>query len=116
MALERVMLIVSKKKKKLFILHTHAGFLAWYEAWIAILRADHDDVIKWKHFPRYWLFVWGIHVTDDFPTQRPVTRSFDVFFNLCLNKRLSKQSWGWWFRHRAHYDVIVMQNDIFQLK
>ena len=32
-----------------------------------------------------------------FPTQRPVTRSFDVFFHLRLNKRLSKQSWGWWF-------------------
>ena len=30
-------------------------------------------------------------------TQRPVTRSFDVFFRLCLNKQLSKQSWGWWF-------------------
>ena len=33
----------------------------------------------------------------DFPTQRPVTRSFDVFFDLCLNKRLCKQSRGWWF-------------------
>ena len=31
------------------------------------------------------------------PTQRPVTRSFNVFFDLCLNKQLSKQSWGWWF-------------------
>ena len=30
-------------------------------------------------------------------SQRPVTRSFDVFFDLRLNKRLSKQSWGWWF-------------------
>ena len=36
-------------------------------------------------------------VTSEFPAQRPVTRSFDVFFDLCLNKRLSKQSWGWWF-------------------
>ena len=36
-------------------------------------------------------------VPGDFPPQRPVTRSFDVFFDLCLNKRLSKQSWGWWF-------------------
>ena len=36
-------------------------------------------------------------VTGDFPSQRPVTRSFDVFFDLRLNKRLSKQSWGWWF-------------------
>ena len=25
------------------------------------LPASHDDVIKWKHFPRYWPFVWGIH-------------------------------------------------------
>ena len=32
----------------------------------------------------------------EFPTQRPVTRSFDVFFDLRLNKRLSKQPLGWW--------------------
>ena len=32
----------------------------------------------------------------EFPTQRPVTRSCDVFFDLRLNKRLSKQPWGWW--------------------
>ena len=50
---------------------------------------SHDDVIRWKHFPRYWPFVRGIH--------RPVTRSFDFVFDLRLNKRLSKQSWGWWF-------------------
>ena len=36
-------------------------------------------------------------VTGEFPAQRPVTRSFDVFVDLCLNKRLSKHSWGWWF-------------------
>ena len=29
--------------------------------------------------------------------QMSVTRSFDIFFDLRLNKRLSKQSWGWWF-------------------
>ena len=33
----------------------------------------------------------------DFPAQKPVTRSFDVFFDLRPNKRLSKQPWGWWF-------------------
>ena len=43
----------------------------------------HDDVIKWKHFPRYWPFVWGI----------PLTKAKS---DLCLNKRLSKQSiWRW---------------------
>ena len=36
-------------------------------------------------------------VTGEFATQRPVTRNFDVFFDLRLNKRLSKQPWGWWF-------------------
>ena len=35
--------------------------------------------------------------SGEFPAQRPVTRSFDVFCDLCLNKRLRKQSWGWWF-------------------
>ena len=33
----------------------------------------------------------------EFPTQRPVTRSFDVSFDLRLNKWLSKQPQGWWF-------------------
>ena len=36
-------------------------------------------------------------VTGEFPSQRPVTWSFDVFFDLHLNKRFTKQSWGWWF-------------------
>ena len=36
-------------------------------------------------------------VTGEFHAQRPVTRSFDILFDLRLNKRLSKQSWGWWF-------------------
>ena len=46
-------------------------------------------------------FVWGIHrwlrVTGESPSHRPVTRSFDVFFDLRLNKRLSKQSRRRWF-------------------
>ena len=37
-------------------------------------------------------------VTGEYPAQRPVTLSFDVFFVLRLNKRLSKQSWGRWFK------------------
>ena len=43
------------------------------------------------------LCVGNSPVTGEFPAQRPVTRSFDVFFVLRLNKRLSKQPWGWWF-------------------
>ena len=62
-------------------------------------QSFHDDVIKWKHFPRYWSFVRGIRspVTDEFPSQRPVTRSFDVFFELRLKKWLSQPSRRRWF-------------------
>ena len=53
-------------------------------------------------------------VPGEFPAQRPVTRSFDVFFDLHPNKRLSKQWRGWWFetlscplwRHRNAYDCF----------
>ena len=52
-------------------------------------------------------------VPGEFPAQKPVTRSFDVFFDLRLNERLSKQLWGWWFetlsrplwRHRNVDDI-----------
>ena len=52
-------------------------------------------------------------VTGGFPSQRSVTRSFDVFFDLRLKKRLSKQSRGWWFetqlcslwRHRNEFGI-----------
>ena len=41
-------------------------------------------------------------VIGNFPAQRPVIRSFDVFFDLHLNKWLSKQSWGWWLEMPSH--------------
>ena len=57
-------------------------------------------------------------VTREFPAQRPVTRSFDAFFDLRPNKRLSKQSWGWWFetpsrplwRHGNVYQHFTTRN------
>ena len=63
----------------------------------------YDDVIKWKHFPRLLAICAGNSpVPGEFPTQRPVTRSFDVYFDLRPEKRLSKQSWGWWFETLSH--------------
>ena len=59
--------------------------------WILV---THDDV-KRKKFPGYRPFMRRIH--REFHAQRPVTRNFDVFFDLRPNKRLSKQSGGWWF-------------------
>ena len=57
-------------------------------------------------------------VTGEFPAQRPVIRSFDVFFDLRPNEQLSKQSWVWWFetpsrplwRHcTSHSKVFTVQ-------
>ena len=84
---------------------------------IMIKWQAYDEVIKWNHFPRYWssssngnIFhvtgYWSFvgrggggnsPVTGECPAQRPVTRNFDVFFDLHLNNGLSKQSWGWLF-------------------
>ena len=58
-------------------------------------------------------------VSGEFPAQRPVTRSFDVFFDLRPNKRLSKPSRGWWFetlsnplwRHRNVYQYARAVSD-----
>ena len=48
-------------------------------------------------------------VTGEFPAQRPVTQSFDVFFDLRLNKGwVNNREAGDLKRHLAHYDVTVM--------
>ena len=48
-------------------------------------------------------------VTGGFPSQRPETRSFDVFFDLCMNKLLkNNRDAGDLRRNCTHYDVIVM--------
>ena len=62
------------------------------------VAAMHDDVIKWKHFPRYWPFVRGIHRSPVNSPHKGQWRGALMFSLICvLNKRLSKQSWGWWF-------------------
>ena len=62
-------------------------------------------------------------VPGEIPAQRPVTRSFDVFFDLRLNKKLSKQSWGWWFetlsgplwRHRNESESLFTIKNMISL-
>ena len=77
-----------------------------------IMNLCHNDIIKWKPFPRYWPFVRGIHrspvnsphkgqwrgaLVFSFISALNKRLSFGVFFDLGLNERLSKRSWGWWF-------------------
>ena len=70
----------------------------------------HDDVIKWKHFPRYWPFVRGIHRSPVNSPQKGCWRGALMFSLICAwtNRRANNRNAGSLKRHRAHYDVIVM--------
>ena len=87
-------------------------------------------LLEWKCFYSWWrhqmetfsalltLCVGNSPVTGEFPSQRPVTRSFDVFFDLRLNKRLSKQSCSWWFETLwrslwRHRNVLIRFYEIY---
>ena len=61
----------------------------------------YDDVMVWKHFSRYWTFVRGIHQSPvDFHQKGPATGGSDVFFDVCLNKRLWE--WSFWIVSDHH--------------
>ena len=99
----------------------------WYRSY-AVLLSGVTPLYLWFNFPslskigrwyrQYWFYTWWRHqmeifsallalcagnspVTGEFPAQRPMTRSFDVVFYPRLNKRLSKQAWGWWFETQS---------------
>ena len=62
----------------------------------------HDDVTIWKHVPRYWPFVGGIHRSPVNSQHNGQWRgALMFFFYLRLNKRFSKLSWGWWFQTQS---------------
>ena len=73
-------------------------------------RDDHDDVIKWKHFPRYWPFVRGIHRSPVNSLHKGQWRGVLMFSLICvwINGWVNNREAGDLRRHRAHYDVIVM--------
>ena len=74
---------------------------------VVIDMRSHDDVIKWKHFPRYWPFVRGIPVDSPHKGQ---WRGALMFSLICpwINGRANNQDARDLRRHRAHYDVAVM--------
>ena len=102
-------------------------------------RHCHLTISWWRHQMENFSVLLALcagnsPVPGEFPSQRPVTRSFDVFFDLRLNKWLSKQSWGWWFetpsrslwRYCNMFDnitlwggdqtIFVMQDDAVKLE
>ena len=70
----------------------------------------HNDVIKWKHFPRCWPFVWGLHRSPvNFP-HKGQWRGALMFSLICawINGWVKNREAGDLRCHRTHYDVIVM--------
>ena len=70
----------------------------------------HDDVIKWKHFPRYWPFVWGIHRSPVNSRHKGQWRGAFMFSLICvwINGWVNNREAGDLRRYRAHYDVTLM--------
>ena len=75
----------------------------------------HDDVIKWKHFPRYWLFVWGIHRSPVNSPHKGQWRGALMFSLICvwINGWVNNREAGDLRRYRGHYDVTVMAFESF---
>ena len=75
-------------------------------------RCSHDDVIKWKHFPRNWPFVRGIHWSAvNSPHKGQWCRAL-MFSLICawINGWVNNREAGDLKRHRAHYGVTVMRS------
>ena len=70
----------------------------------------HDDVIKWKHFPRYWPFVRGIHRSPVNYPHKGQWRGALTFSLVCtrINGWINNREAGDLRRYRGHYDVTVM--------
>ena len=78
--------------------------------WVDNLIQYHDDVIKWKHFPRYWTFVRGIHRSPVNSTNKGQWRGALMFSFIYsrINGWVNNREAGDLRRICAHYDVIVM--------
>ena len=70
----------------------------------------HDDVMNWKHFPRYWPFVRGIHRSPVKSLHKGQWRGAFMVSLICdrINLWVNNREAGDLRRYRAHYDIIVM--------
>ena len=77
--------------------------------WLSI---QHDDVIKWKHFPRYWPFVRRIHRSPVNSPHKGQWRGALMFSLICtrINGWVNNGEAGDLRRYRAHYDVTVTED------
>ena len=81
-------------------------------SWQPQVPTVHDDVIKWKHFPRYWPFVRGIHRSPENSLHKGQWRGVLMFSLIYawIDDWVNNREAGDLGRHRTHYDVTVMDD------
>ena len=91
-----------------YLLHQHC----WGPSNRHAVGLSHDDVIKWKHFPRNWPFVRGIHRSPVNSPHKGQWRGALMFSLICvwINDWVNSCEAGDLRRYRAQFDVIVMQH------
>ena len=110
-------MLVTKKTSQFCIIGSFAGGIHWWpldtpQKWVV-----HDDVIKWKYFPRYWPFVRGIHRSPVNSPHKGQWRGALMFSLICIwiNGWVNNRGAGGLRRYRAHYDIIVMNAERFHV-
>ena len=93
-------------------------FFWWCERVLRALSCAskaHEDVIKWKHSPRYWTFVRGIHRSPVNSSHKGQWRGALMFSLICawINDWVNNRDAGDLRRHRTHFDVTVMNHKIW---
>ena len=75
------------------------------------MEIKHEDVIQWRHFPRYWPFVRGIHQSPENSPHKCQWHGALMFSLICTwtNSWVHNQDTGDLWCHLAHYDIILMQ-------
>ena len=75
----------------------------------------HDDIIKWKHFPRYWPFVRGINISPVNSPHKGQWRGALIFSLICawINGWVNSRKAGDLKRHRAHHDFTLMYTHVW---
>ena len=95
----------------IFLMYIHGikVFLILRILWITMPNF-YDEIIKWKHFPRYWPFVRGIHRSPVNSPHKGLWRGALMFSLICawINRWVNNREAGDFKCHRAHYDVIAM--------
>ena len=92
-----------------------SGLFVWTRsnrmvAWVPVKQPEnHDDVINWKHFARYWPFVRGIHRSPVNSPHKGQWRGALMFTLICARINdwgvrlvIWREAWGWWFETSWH--------------